>query len=367
MTTLQQDTHQARLWQAVQERDRDYDERFVYAVHSTGVYCRPTCPSRRPRPEQVRFFSGPEEARQAGYRSCHRCLPDQPSRRSQQAELVRQACEYIHRHIEAGGEGLPSLGELSEAAGVSASRLQRVFKEETGLTPRQYAHGERMERFKGRVREGDDVSAAMFDAGFGSSSRLYEKAYGHLGMTPGKYKKGGAGMTINYIVTESALGHLLVSATQQGVCAVKLGDDPSELLDELRTEFPKAELQEGGEALGEWVDAVLQYLDGQRAGLDLPYDVRATAFQRRVWQLLQSIPYGETRTYQQMALELGLGGNSSRAVGRACASNPVALIVPCHRAVRKDGGLAGFRWGLHRKESLITMERREKDSHSRDV
>ena len=368
MTALQQDIHQtlsnedspARLWQAVQERDEGYDGRFVYAVRSTGVYCRPTCPSRRPGRDQVRFFTGPEDAEGAGYRACRRCLPHRPSRLSQQAELVRRACEYIRGRIEEHPDGLPSLARLSEAAGVSPSHLQRVFKKETGLTPRQYAHAVRLERFKALLREGSDMSGAMLDAGFGSPSRLYEGANGQLGMTPGKYKKGGAGMTVNYLVTESSLGYLLVAATGQGVCSVKLGDGPSELLEELRAELPKASLQEGSEALRDWVGAVLEYLDGRRVGLDLPFDVQATAFQRRVWQLLQSIPYGETRTYQQLALEMGLGGNSSRAVGRACASNPVSLIVPCHRAVRKDGGLTGYRWGLERKEALLIMERGER-------
>ncbi len=344
------------LWQAVLDRDRGYDGRFVYVVRSTKVYCRPTCPSRRPRQGQVRFFDGPEDAEQAGYRACRRCLPDQPFRQSRNSELVRRVSGHIRDHLERHPDGLPTLARLSQAAAVSPSHLQRVFKRETGLTPRQYAHARRLERFKSLVRQGHGLSDAMFEAGFSASSRLYEGSKFHLGMTPGKYKNGGVGMMINYLVAESPLGYLLVGATEQGVCSVKLGDEPSALIEEFRAEFPKAVHQEGGEALEGWVGSVLAYLEGRLPGLDLPLDVKATAFQQRVWQLLQSIPYGETRTYQQLAQELGLDRNSSRAVGRACASNPVSLIVPCHRAVRKDGSLAGYRWGLERKEVLLAIE-----------
>jgi AraC family transcriptional regulator of adaptative response/methylated-DNA-[protein]-cysteine methyltransferase len=359
MTTSPKGVHQANSelrWQAVEDRDRSYDGRFVYAVDSTGVYCRPTCPSRRPQQSRVHFFDGPEEAERAGYRACRRCLPDQPSPQSQQAELVRRVCDRIADQIQEHPEGLPSLSQLSQAAGVSPSHLQRVFRKELGLTPRQYAHARRLERFKSLVRQGNGLSDAMFDAGFSSSSRLYESSGDHLGMTPGKYRKGGAGLTINHLVTGSTLGYLLVAATGQGVCSVKLGDEPARLVEELQAEFPGAVHQPGGEALEGWVGAVLEYLEGRLPELNLPLDVRATAFQRRVWQLLQSIPCGETRTYQQVALELGLGGNASRAVGQACASNPAALIIPCHRAVRQDGGLAGYRWGLERKAALLAME-----------
>lgn len=359
MTTLQEEIYPAnpeRLWQAVKDRDRSYDGRFVYGVRSTKIYCRPTCPSRRPKQNLVSFFDGPEDAEHAGFRACFRCFPDQPSRQTQQSELVGRVCDHIRSHIDEHPDGLPTLSYLGQAMAVSPSHLQRVFKKELGMTPRQYAKAHRLERFKLLVRQGVGVSDAMFDAGFGSSSRLYEGSRDHLGMTPGKYKKGGAGMTIRYLVAESPLGYLLVAATSQGVCSVKLGDKPPELVAELRAEFPAAVHQEGDEALKGWVGSLLEYLDTRLTELDLPLDVQATAFQHRVWQLLRSIPYGETHSYQQLALELGLGGNSNRAVGRACASNPVALIVPCHRAVRKDGGLAGYGWGLERKKKLLAME-----------
>ena len=443
-------------WAAVQQRDRRYANRFVYAVSSTGIYCRPTCPSRRPHPAKVRFFDRAGDARQAGYRPCRRCQPDAPDDGSIRAGLVPAVCAYIEQRIgngdadapangyPANGNGatarsngnrngksgatapakayrngngndsataagrLPTLAELSRFAAVSPSHLQRVFKEETGLTPRQYAQARRLENFKSLVRQrsGGVVAAAALDAGFGAASRLYEKAGEQLGMTPGRYRSGGAGVAIRYVVADSPLGCLLVAATGRGVCAVKLGDAPAPLLSELQAEFPAANLiaetipadiagdvaapntahypaadiagngdaaapdatgdehaapdataditADGG-GLPLWVAALLEYLAGRRSGLDLPLDVQATLFQRQVWQLLQAIPYGETRTYRQLAQALGREQHS-RAVGQACAANPVSLIVPCHRAVRTGGGLAGFRWGLHRKAALQEME-----------
>ena len=362
MTTIQKDLEETRLarqWEAVLQRNPSYDGSFVYAVSSTGIYCRPTCPSRRPCRANVRFFADSKEAQSAGYRACLRCLPDRPDQKSRNSDLVKLICHQIDSHLDQHPDSLPSLAQLSQAVDVSASHLQRVFKKETGLTPRQYAHSARLERFKSLVRDGSPVSAAMFDSGFSSSSRLYEDANGQFGMTPGRYRSGGAGTTIGYLVAESPLGSLLVAATGKGICSVKLGDDASVLLNDLRTEFPLANFQEGDEALRGWLESVLEYLEGERLGLDLPLDIQATAFQRRVWRMLQSIPYGETRSYQQMALNVGLTGNAGRAVGNACASNPVALVIPCHRAVRKDGSLGGYRWGLHRKEALIAMEERK--------
>lgn len=385
-------------WAAVQQRDRRFGASFVYAVSSTGIYCRPTCPSRRPHPANVRFFDRAGDARQAGYRPCRRCQPDAPDDGSLRASLVPSVCAYIEQRCGDGnapdadtdapangyrnGNGddatasgrLPTLAELSRFAAVSPSHLQRVFKEETGLTPRQYAQARRLENFKSLVRQGHGggVSAAALDAGFGAASRLYEKAGEQLGMTPGRYRNGGAGVTIRYVVADSSLGCLLVAATGRGVCAVKLGDAPSPLVSELQAEFPAANLiaeaadttaapdvSAPGSGLPHWVAALLEYLGGRRSGLDLPLDVQATLFQRQVWQLLQAIPYGETRTYRQLAQALGREQHS-RAVGQACAANPVSLIVPCHRAVRTGGGLAGFRWGLHRKAALQEMEQGRK-------
>ena len=362
MTTIQKALEQTRhdhLWQAVQRRDPMYDGSIIYAVRTTGIYCRPTCPSRRPNRANVRFFADSKDAQSAGYRACLRCLPDRPQQENRNSGLVKRVCHQIDSHLDQHPDGLPSLAQLSQAVDVSASHLQRVFKKETGLTPRQYAHTGRLERFKSLVRDGSPVSAAMFDSGFSSSSRLYEDADGQFGMTPGRYRSGGAGTTIGYLFAESPLGSLLVAATGKGICSVKLGDDASVLLNDLQAEFPAADLQEGDEALRGWLESVLEYLEGERLGLNLPLDIQATAFQRRVWRMLQSIPYGETRSYQQMALDVGLTGNACRAVGNACASNPVALVIPCHRAVRKDGSLGGYRWGLHRKEALIAMEDRK--------
>ncbi len=347
-----------RLWQAVLHRDPAFNGSFVYAVRTTGVYCRPTCPSRRPHRANVGFFADCKEAQSAGFRACLRCLPDRPSQESRNSGLVQKVCRQIDSHLEDHPDGLPSLAQLSLAVGVSASHLQRVFKKEMGLTPRQYAHTGRLERFKSLVRGGSPVSAAMLDAGFASTSRLYEDANSQLGMTPGRYRNGGVGITITYLIAESPLGTVLVAATGKGICSVNLGDEASTLLKDLRAEFPAADFKDGDELLQGWLGSVLEYLDGEPPGLDLPLDIQATAFQRRVWRMLQSIPYGETRSYQRMALDMGLNGNAGRAVGNACASNPAALVIPCHRAVRKDGSLGGYRWGLRRKEALIAMEGR---------
>ena len=368
MTTLQSEPARLdsqQLWEAVLSRDASFDGRFVYAVRSTGVYCRPTCPSRRPRQSQALFFAAPEEARSAGYRACRRCRPDQPGGN---AELIRRASKYIDDYIESH-DSLPLSAEVSEAVSVAGAQLRRVFRQETGLTPAQYARARRLGRLKALLRDGESVASATFDAGYGSSSRLYENSSEQLGMTPASYRKGGAGAVIRYVVADSALGGLLAAGTVSGICAVKLGDDSEALIAELRDEFPSAEIRrvvpndQAPESAGlrEWVVAMLEYLDGRRTDIDLPLDVLATVFQWRVWRRLQAIPTGETRTYQQLAEELDKPA-ASRAVGRACATNPVAPIVPCHRAVRKDGGLAGYRWGLHRKEALLEMERRQASS-----
>ena len=357
------------MWNALVAHDRRYDGAFVCAVSSTGVYCRPTCPAKRPHRSRVQFYGSPEEARGAGYRACLRCHPDRPET---DADLVAAACSIIDQHIEEY-EALPTVTDVCNAharqthVALSASRLHRLFKLETGLTPSQYARGRRMERFKALVKDGDSVAEALYDSGFGSSSRLYESASGQMGMTPATYRKGGAGAKICYVVTGSALGGLLVAATGSGICAVKLGDDTEGLIAELQQEFPAATLtsvppgdgtpEDSG--LRHWVATLHEYLAGRRTDIDLPLDVLATVFQWRVWRRLQAIPLGDTRTYQEMAADLEKP-TASRAVGRACATNPVAPIIPCHRAVRKDGGLAGYRWGLHRKEALLEMEQRLK-------
>ena len=364
--------HQARpelldpdqMWHALLAHDRDLDGAFVCAVRSTGIYCRPTCPARRPHRSQVQFFRVPEEARKAGFRACLRCHPD---RAETDRDLVLAACRFIEEFVQTD-ESLPATEQVARSVGLTSSRLQRLFKLETGLTPSQFARGRRVERFKGLVRDGESISEATFDAGYGSSSRLYENAAQKLGMTPATYRKGGAGAYIRYVVTYSGLGGLVVAATASGICAIKLGDDTAPLIAELAEEFPAATLAcvppdsdgpEHGDLMA-WTGALQQYLQGHWPNIDLPLDVIATAFQWRVWQQLQAIPVGETRTYQEMAADLE-HPTASRAVGRACATNPVAPIIPCHRAVRKDGGLAGYRWGLERKEALLGMERRLKE------
>ena len=271
MTTIQKALEKTRpdlLWQAVQQRDPTYDGSVIYAVRTTGIYCRPTCPSRRPNRANVRFFADSKDAQSAGYRACLRCLPDSPDQKSRNSDLVKRVCHQIDSHLNEHPDGLPSLAQLSQAVGVSASHLQRVFKKETGLTPRQYAHTGRLERFKSLVRDGSPVSAAMFDSGFSSSSRLYEDADGQFGMTPGRYRSGGAGTTIGYLFAESPLGSLLVAATGKGICSVKLGDDASVLLNDLQAEFPAADFQEGDEPLRGWLESVLEYLEGERLGLE---------------------------------------------------------------------------------------------------
>lgn len=350
------------LWTAVLERDTNFDGIFVYAVRSTGVYCRPSCPSRRPRQAQAVFFYRPEEARSAGYRACKRCDPDHPCG---DAELIQRACEFIDGHIKYHG-ALPSLAELTEASEVSVHALRRAFRQETGLTPMQYARGKRLKRFKFMLRDKANVTDALYDAGYGSSSRAYESVVKQIGMTPASYRKGGSGAVIRYVVTSSGLGEMLVAGTASGVCAVKLGDDAKVLITELSNEFPAADIlpiESNGhdpecDTLWGWINAIREYLAGERLDIDLPIDVRATIFQWKVWRKLQTIPAGETRTYQQLAEELGQP-SASRAVGQVCAANPVALIVPCHRALRKDGSLGGYRWGLSRKGTLLELERRE--------
>ncbi len=349
--TLQDDAHR---WRAVLNRDTGSDGTFVYAVRSTGVFCRPSCPSRRPRREQVLFFPLPEVAGQAGFRACLRCKPDQTRVPDPQLELVQRVC----RQVEAGlqrGDPL-RLEDLGEAVGLSPYHLQRVFKRVVGITPRQYAEACRLARLKAGLKEGETVTNALYDAGYSSSSRLYEKSDTHLGMTPASYSRGGEGARISYTVVASPLGRLLVAATERGVCAVKMGDDDGELAAILLTEYPAADIQRDDSALGEWVEAILAHLSGKQPNLDLPLDVQATAFQWRVWEELRAIPYGSTRSYTQVAEAIGQPG-AARAVASACAANRAALIVPCHRVVRESGDLGGYRWGLERKRKLLEQEK----------
>jgi len=337
-------------WQQVMARDARQDGRFVFAVRTTGIYCRPSCPSRRPRRDSVEFFADSQQAERAGYRACLRC---KPTEMSAQAKAVMRARQLLDE-----AEGVLTLAELSKGVGVSPFHLQRLFKRATGLSPREYQSARRMQQVKHGLRKGDDVTTALYDAGFGSPSRLYEKASQQLGMTPGTYRRGGAGMTIQYAIVASRLGRLLVAATQHGLCAVRFGESASDLERELREEFRAAEVHRDDAALQPYLQPLLASLRGETTTVDLPLDVRATAFQKKVWDALRRIPRGETRSYGQVARAIG-DEKGVRAVARACASNPVAIAVPCHRVVRSDGDLAGYRWGVERKKKLLEQEQRQ--------
>lgn len=338
-------------WQAVLSRDPAADGNFVYAVRTTGIYCRPSCASRKPARQNVDFFPVPEIAERCGFRACKRCRPADAPVADPKVEAVRTACRAID-----AGEGAPvSLEDLAAATGLSPSHLQRIFKAVTGISPREYGETRRMERFRKTVREDGDVTGAVYEAGFGSSSRLYERAHIHLGMTPASYGKGGAGARMGYAIADCFLGRVLVAATEHGISFLAFGADDAKLVAELEDEFPAADIARDDALLGKWLEGVLAVLAGHEPHGDLPLDVRATAFQRRVWQALIDIPRGQTRTYSQIAVALEKP-SAQRAVGRACATNPVSLLIPCHRAVREDGGLGGYRWGLPRKEKLLGEE-----------
>ena len=361
-------------WQAVQSRDRSADGAFVYAVRSTGIYCRPSCPSRKPGREQVVFFPLPEAAEQKGFRECRRCRPRALPMRDARIATVARVCREIEARVQADSsvdmrsDAQLTLAALGALAGMSPHQLDRAFRSAMGITPRQYADAQRMRRLKSRLKRGDNVTTALYEAGYGSSSRLYERAPSHLGMTPAAYGRGGAGMRIHYTIVGSALGRLLVGATDRGVSALYLGESDGMLRAALRKEYPSAELVldraghgakssggSHGSNLGEWVGKILAHLRGQEPHLDLPTDVQATAFQRRVWEELRKIPYGATKTYTEVARAIGRPA-AIRAVARACATNPVSVVVPCHRVVRQDGNLAGYRWGINRKRALLEKE-----------
>jgi AraC family transcriptional regulator of adaptative response/methylated-DNA-[protein]-cysteine methyltransferase len=333
-------------WQAV--LDRDPAPSFVYAVVTTGVYCRPDCPSRRAKRENVRFFDSNGEAEAAGFRACLRCRPAEADRA---AELVEKACRTIET-----AEETPDLASLAADAGLSTFHFHRVFKARTGLTPRGYAQALRDRRVRAALGEAGTVTEALYDAGFGSSGRFYAGSNASLGMTPTRFRAGGAGEIIRYATGRSSLGGVLVAATDKGICAIMLGDDPDILIGELRGQFSKARLVAGDPEFDKWVSQVVAFVDDPHLGLDLPLDIRGTAFQRRVWQALRAIPVGETRTYTDIAEALGMP-KAVRAVAGACASNAVAVAIPCHRAHRIGGALAGYRWGIERKRALLDKEK----------
>jgi AraC family transcriptional regulator of adaptative response/methylated-DNA-[protein]-cysteine methyltransferase len=361
-------------WAAVTSRDPAADGVFFYGVRSTGIYCRPTCPARRPSRSKVAFFETTEAAEAQGFRPCRRCRPGEAKGGPGAPPGADQGIVARVRHLLDTADPPPSLGELSEAVGLSPSHLQRLFKRATGLSPKQYADARRVEQLKSGLRQGATVTAALYDAGYGSSRALYDKAGERLGMSPGAYRRGGLGVTVRFTLADTPLGPMLLAATTKGICALRFaggaperagvggpdpgpvsGPDREDLLRGLREEFSKATLVEDARGLDRPVQAVLSYLRGDQHRLDLTADLAPTAFQQKVWKALQAIPYGETRSYAEVAEAIGRP-TATRAVARACAANPVALVVPCHRVVRADGGLAGYRWGADRKRRLLEQE-----------
>jgi len=338
------------FWKAVTANDGRFDNVFVIGVRTTGIYCKPSCRARLPKRENVDFYEGNTQAEAAGFRACLRCKPREVQVADPRIALVLRACELID------GAEIFSLSALSEQLGTSASAFQRSFKEIVGVSPKKYSTVKRSERFKVELKGGSNVLSAMYGAGYGSSSRLYEKASETLGMTPATYKKGGKGMSINFVIANSDLGKILVARTPRGICSVTFGDDDEMLQTALRDEFPNAEIKWDSDGLGAAVDAILRHLAGNVKHVDLPLDLQATSFQMQVWESLKKIPYGETRSYSEIAAELG-DKKKVRAVARACATNRVAVVIPCHRVISSSGKLSGYRWGIERKKKLLANEK----------
>jgi AraC family transcriptional regulator of adaptative response/methylated-DNA-[protein]-cysteine methyltransferase len=343
-------------WQAVLNRDAGQDGRFVFAVSSTGVYCRPSCPSRRPRRENVTFFRQPDDAEKAGFRACLRCRPRAIGGNAQM-EMVKAVCRYIEQHLDEP----VTLARLGSAFRQSPFHLQRTFKSVLGISPRAYADSCRVNQLKYNLRAGHSVTRAMYDAGYSSSSRLYERTASQLGMTPDKYRRGAIAAPIRYTCTDSPLGRMLIAATDKGICAIQFANSDDELEHGLKHEFPFAIRRRDDAAMQSWREDLLRQMRGQKLNAMLPLDIQATAFQRRVWSCLQAIPFGATRSYGQVAKAIGQP-TATRAVARACATNPVAVAIPCHRVVRGDGESGGYRWGMERKKTLLEIERAVADS-----
>ncbi len=336
-------------WKAVETNDARFDGAFVFGVKTTGIFCKPSCSARKPKRENVEFFDGIERAEKSGFRACLRCKPKLENAADPQIEMVLRACSLMETDDQL------SLNELSGVLGLSSSHFQRTFKDVLGVSPKKYGEAKRLERFKKEIKDGSDVVTAMYEAGYGSSSRLYEKASENLGMTPAVYKKGGKGMNINYIITDCELGKLLVARTPRGICSVTFGDSITELREGLKKEFPNAMIAAAAENLQKSVDEILKYLAGKNKRLVLSLDLLATAFQMQVWDFLRKIPYGETRSYGEVAVAIG-DKKKVRAVAHACAKNRVAIVIPCHRVIASDGNLSGYRWGIDRKKKLLERE-----------
>jgi AraC family transcriptional regulator of adaptative response/methylated-DNA-[protein]-cysteine methyltransferase len=338
-------------WQAVQSRDRRAEGQFFYAVSTTGVFCRVTCPSRRPRRENTAFFADAEAAHQAGYRPCRRCHPTGRSIDERHIDAIRAACALID-----AAETPPVLQDLADTAGLSPFHFQRLFKAITGVTPRAYAAAKRVSKVQHELAAGAPVADALYGAGYGASSRLYEQAHAALGMTPATLRKGGAGIEIRWSIAETPLGRLIIAATAAGICMIEFGTDEAALAARLDARFPKALRRRADADLAAHLQTITAFIDLPARGLDLPLDIQGTAFQRRVWQALQAIPTGETASYAEIARRLGQP-KSARAVARACAANGIALAIPCHRVIAGDGGISGYRWGVALKRDLLARER----------
>jgi AraC family transcriptional regulator of adaptative response/methylated-DNA-[protein]-cysteine methyltransferase len=347
-----------RRWTAVLERDASADGAFLYGVRTTGVVCRPGCASRTPKRGNVAFFDTLEEAQRAGFRPCRRCTPGEPSPQERFAAHVVRACRRLEEE-----EPEPTLEALAAEAGLSRAHFQRAFKRAVGLTPKQYARTKRAERFRAHLGRAGSVTEAIYDAGFGSSSRAYEGAA--LGMTPSAYRNGAAGLSIRYGVAPCSLGWLIVAASERGVCAIEFGDDPNELPARLRDRFPAAVLAEGGPEFARVVARVVAFVEAPSDDLGMPLDVRGTVFQKRVWDALRQVPPGTTVGYAELAVRIGRP-EAARAVAGACAANALAVAIPCHRVVRADGGLSGYRWGVERKRALLDRERAPDDAAADD-
>lgn len=341
-----------RRWAAVTLRDAGADGTFWYSVKTTGVYCRPSCPSRRPRRENVAFHADRASAERAGFRPCKRCRPGQPSLSQRHADIVARACRAIET-----AEEPPALASLAKNAAMSPFHFHRVFKAVAGVTPKAYATAHRARRAREKLTRGGPVTRAVFDAGFNSSGRFYESANQLLGMTPTRFRSGGAGTEIRFAVGQCSLGAILVAQSDRGICAILLGEDPDALLRDLQDRFPRATLVGGDRKFERLVARVVGFIEKPGLGLDLPLDIRGTAFQQRVWQALRKIPAGEVRSYTDVAKKIG-APKSVRAVAQACAANALAVAIPCHRVVRSDGALSGYRWGIERKRTLLAREGR---------
>ncbi|MBD2461153.1 bifunctional DNA-binding transcriptional regulator/O6-methylguanine-DNA methyltransferase Ada [Oscillatoria sp. FACHB-1407] len=337
-------------WEAIAQRSPNTDGTFFYAVKTTGVYCRPTCSSRRPKRENVLFFESCDAAETAGFRPCKRCSPRSASPQQQQVERIAEVCKQIEV-----SETLPSLDEMAQMVGLSPYHFHRVFKEIVGITPKQYAIAQRTKRVRQQLQENTTVTQAIYDAGFETSSTFYERSTDLLGMTPSDYQQGASGIDIRYTVQPCWLGWVLVAATPKGICAIAFGDTPETLTTQLQADFPKAQFSEGNAEFQTWVEQVIQLIETPQQTVDLPLDIQGTAFQQQVWQALQTIPPGTTVSYAEVAQRIGKP-KSVRAVANACGSNHIAVAIPCHRVVGSDGSLRGYRWGSDRKQALLDKE-----------